>query len=68
LGGLWALPTVLGGLWALDIFNFLSSIKTVGVSFGRFVGVRVGVAFLGQSIGIDEENISVNIFILALKL
>jgi len=27
-------------------------------SFGRFVGVRVGVAnfFLGQSIGIDESN------------
>jgi len=37
LGGLWALEwasTVLGGLWALEWACY---------SFGRFVGVRVGV-------------------------
>jgi len=51
----------------MDICKQLSEVEKRHLSV---MGVRVGVEnfYLGQSIGIDEQYISVKIFILALKL
>jgi len=51
----------------MEICKQLSEVEKRHLSV---MGVRVGVAnfYLGQSIGIDEQYISVKIFLLALKL